>query len=228
VLRSVLQASPLCHPVSENADADELFAVYDSVLRDIADRVAPPHNIRRRSGHLAPWFDGRCRQAHKDCRRLERRYRRTGTDDDRHRWVQAVQNRFQLYRIVKQEYWLDRLSQHERSSAPLWRSLSSLLGSKRDVAAPNDYTTEDFAAFFARKIDTVRLATADKPMPPPTADPIHCSLPAFYRLSEADVRRLIMSSAIKSSTLDPVPTFLLREFVIRQHTPTLRDVQLAW
>ena len=34
-----------------------------------------------------------------------------------------------------------------------------------------------------------------------------------WRLSEADVRRLIMSSAIKSSTLDPVPTFLSREFV---------------
>jgi len=67
--------------------------------------------------------------------------------------------------------------------------------------------------FFARKIDTVPAATADKPMPPPTADRVHCSLPAFHRLSEADVRRLIMSSAIKSSTLDPVPTFLLREFV---------------
>ena len=84
--------------VSENADVDELFAVYDSVLRDIADHVAPPQNIRRRSGHLAPWFDGRCRQARRECRRLERRYRRTGTDDDRHRWVffpepvPAVQN----------------------------------------------------------------------------------------------------------------------------------------
>ena len=116
-------------------------------------------------------------------------------------------NRFQLYRTVKQEYWLDRLSQHGRSSAPLWRSLSSLLGRKRDVAS------EDFASFFTRKIDTVRAATPDKPIPPPTADPVHCSLSAFHRLSEADVCRLIMSSAIKSSTLDPVPTFLLREFV---------------
>ena len=50
-----------------------------------------------------------------------------------------------------------------------------------------------------------------QPMPPPTAD--HCSLPAFRRLSEADVRRLVMSSEIKSITPDPVPTFLLREFV---------------
>jgi len=74
VLRSALQATPLSHPVSQNADVDELFAVYNSILREIADRVAPPHNVRRRSAHLAPWFDGRCRQARRDCRRLERRY----------------------------------------------------------------------------------------------------------------------------------------------------------
>jgi len=51
----------LCHPVPENVTVDELFAVYDSVLRDIADRVAPQHSIRRRPGRLAPWFDARCR-----------------------------------------------------------------------------------------------------------------------------------------------------------------------
>ena len=212
VLRSALQNSPLCHPVSEKADVDELFAVYDSVLTDIADRLAPLHSIRRRSGHLAPWFDDRCRQARRQCRRLERRYRRTGTDDDRRRWIEGVRNRFQLYRTVKQEYWLNRLSQHGRSSSPIWRSLSSLFGRKRDIAAPNDYTAEDFASFFARKVDTVRAATADKP-PPPSAAAAHCSLSTFHELSEADVRRLIMSSSIKSSTLDPLPTFLLREFV---------------
>ena len=31
-------------------------------------------------------------------------------------------------------------SQYGRSSAPVWRSLSSLLGRRRDVTAPNDYT----------------------------------------------------------------------------------------
>jgi len=50
----VIYVTLITSPVSENADVDELFAVYDSVLRDIADRVAPPHNIRRRCGYLAP------------------------------------------------------------------------------------------------------------------------------------------------------------------------------
>ena len=82
------------------------------------------------------------------------------------------------------------------------RSLSSLFGRNSDIAAPNEYTAEDFASFFARKVDTVRAATADKP-PPPSAAAAHCSLSTFHELSEADVRRLIMSSSIKSSTLDP-------------------------
>ena len=35
VLRRTLQDSPLCYPVPENVTVNELFAVYDSVLRDI-------------------------------------------------------------------------------------------------------------------------------------------------------------------------------------------------
>jgi len=53
------------------------------------------------------------------------------------------------------------------------------------------------------KIGTVRAATADRAMPPLTADPVHCSLSAFHHLSEADVPRLIIMSVIKLSTLDP-------------------------
>ena len=78
----------------ENFTVDKLFAIYGSILRDIADRVAPQHSIRRRSGRLAPWFDARCRQARRECRRLERRYRRSGAADDSRRWIEATRSRF--------------------------------------------------------------------------------------------------------------------------------------
>ena len=50
-----------------------------------------------------------------------------------------------------------------------------------------------------------------KPASPPEADATHCSLSVIRQLSEADVE--IMSSPNKSCTFDPVPAFLLREFV---------------
>ena len=90
---------------------------------------------------------------------------------------------------------------------------SSMLGRDRDVAAPTSHAAEDFATFFVKKVDTIRAATADRPTPPPAADGMHCSWSTFRQLSEAEVRGLITSSPMKSCTLDPVPTFLMKEFV---------------
>jgi len=82
-LRRALQNSALCQPVAEDADVDTLFSTYDQVLRDIADRSAPLHNVRRRADRRAPWFDDECRAARRDCRQCERRYRRSSDVVDR-------------------------------------------------------------------------------------------------------------------------------------------------
>jgi len=89
------------------------------------------------------------------------------------------------------------------TSRLLWRSLSSMLGRNCDVAASNEFTADDFATFFP----------ADKAAPPPKAGAVKCSPSAFHLLIQAEVRALIMMSPIKLCALDPVPTFLLREFV---------------
>jgi len=88
-----------------------------------------------------------------------------------------------------------------------------MFGRDRDVAALTSHTAEDFATFYAKKVDTIRAATADRPTPPPAADAAHCSWSTFRQLSAAEVRGLIMPSPMKSYTLDSVPTFLLKEFV---------------
>jgi len=40
------------------------------VLRDIADKLAPVHTVRRRPGRPTPWFDDECRAERRNCRRL--------------------------------------------------------------------------------------------------------------------------------------------------------------
>ena len=212
-LRRVLLDSPLCQPVSQLASADDLFAEYHNVLQDVADRVAPQHSLRRRVGRMAPWFDNGCRQARRECRRLERRYRRSRAADDRGRWIEAVRRKFGLYKSTKEAYWQHRLLQDGRSPAALWRSLSSVLGRDRDTSSTTDHTADGFADFFARKVETVREATSGAETPPATAAPASSSFQSFSACSPATVRRVVMTSPVKSCTLDPVPTFLLREFI---------------
>jgi len=148
----------------------------------------------------------------RNCRRLERRYRRTKSPADRRHWVEATRRRFQAYRAKKDEYWLDRLQQCGRSSQRLWRSLSSVLGQDRDVSGTTGHSADQFAVFFAKKIDDVRRSTAGLPSPL-VQQVTTSSLTAFRECTSADVRRLIMKSPVKSCSLDPVPTFLVHEFV---------------
>jgi len=74
-LRHALMDTPQCQPVASDATVNDLFSTYETVLRQVADSLAPQHALRLRIGRLAPWFDVDCRAARCNCRRLESRYR---------------------------------------------------------------------------------------------------------------------------------------------------------
>ena len=75
-----------------------------------------------------------------------------------------------------------------------------------------DHTADGFAAFFVRKIDAVRRDTSGLSTPPVLVL-ASSSLASFRPCTEAEVRRIVMTSPVKSCTLDPVSTFLVREFI---------------
>ena len=211
----LLKKSELSRPADVAHDVDQLFRTYESVLGNVADQLAPSHVVKRRLKRIAPWFDDDCRLCRtirRNCRRLERRYRLSLSPDDRSLWVEATWKRFQAYRVKRDEYWLYRLQQCGRSSGHLWRSLSSVLGRDCDVSRTTRYTADQFAAFFAQKINGVRKATTGL-LAPTVRLTTMSSFTAFEECTPADVRRLIMNSPVKWCSLDPVPTFLVREFV---------------
>jgi len=184
VLFTALTGSPLCCPVADDADVDELFAQYDDVLRDIADRLAPLHVICRPAARLAPWFDdASCRNARRQCRRLERHYRRTHKAEDRRLWFDATRSRFRLHRSKKEAFWLRRLSQQGRSPTLLWRSLSTTLG---DTSGTTGHMADDFVAFFRWKVDDMMAATAGQPAPT-VVDSTPSTLSSFRPCSEKEV-----------------------------------------
>jgi len=65
----------------------------DYALCDIADRLSPALTVHSCVQPLAPWFDSECREICRDCRRLERRYRRTKSDIDRSNFIAAQRHK---------------------------------------------------------------------------------------------------------------------------------------
>ena len=75
------------------------------------------------------------------------------------------------------------------------------------------HTADGFRAFFfVSKVDDVMDATAGQSLPP-VVNTARSSLPSFRSCTEAEVRRIIMTSPAKSCSQDPIPTFLCHEFV---------------
>ena len=155
-LSDAIKQSPLgCDPTSD--DPDELFKIYDTTLRSIADTFAPAHYVKSSSHPLTPWFDADCRAARRNCRRLERRYRRTRGVADRNSWVMATKAKFELLRVKRDNYWLNRVATDGSSSARLWRSISDILGRhSKTPESVSPLTAEGFSEHFENKIATIR------------------------------------------------------------------------
>ena len=213
ILHRAIQESVLCQPVAAGADVDQLVDMYNSVLKNIADQLAPLHTVRRPLNRCAPWFDAECREARRICRRRERRYRKSGTSPARMHWIDSAHQRFQLYRKKKEAYWLNRLTRDGRSPVHLWRSLSSLLVRDRDLTGATEHTADGFADCFQRKVEAIRLRTEAASAPILSATATSSSLPSFRPVTCEEVRRIIMSSQAKSCFLDPIPTSVLLEFL---------------
>ena len=111
-------------------------------------------------------------------------------------------------------YWTERITEERGNSTKLWQSLSKIL--RRDdtskTTGSTKHTADNFIQFFEKKVESVRASTAHCPPPPAPSQPaVNSTLTELLLCSEEDMRRVIVASPTKSCTLDPIPTFLLKE-----------------
>ena len=85
----------------------------------------------------------------------------------------------------------------------------SLLGRDRNVLGTTDHTAD----FFAAKVNILPGKIQLVLSLPPVFVPASSSLSSFRLCTEIEVRRIVMSSPVQSSSLDPIPTFLVCEFI---------------
>ena len=81
--RSAILQSDLYSTSSKPLTAAEYFDRYDYVLRGLASEFVPVVKLARRIQRLAKWMDSECFNLRRHTRRLEKRYRRTLSEDDR-------------------------------------------------------------------------------------------------------------------------------------------------
>ena len=76
---------------------------------------------------LAPWFDSDWPVLCRECRKLERRYRRTERKVDHAAFFAALCNKHAKFATKQNQYWSEWTSADAGCSAKLWRSPSKIL-----------------------------------------------------------------------------------------------------
>ena len=111
-------------------------------------------------------------------------------------------------------YWNSQIIANQCSSKKSWKLLNNLMMRDRTNASspPVTITAETLSRFFQDKVGSVRDSTAGAKEP--TFVTNNCQIVTdFSTLTPADIRDVILESPPKSCSLDPIPTFLLREFL---------------
>ena len=163
---------------------------------------------------LSPWFDADCRAIQRNCRRLERCYRRTKSVQDRAAWTAAVRQKHVDFLEKKNSYWSSRLSNESRTPSKVWKSMAKILrrDANQSTPPPSVLTADAFLKFFSEKVESVRSATGGH-RPPEILLTAVSSLSNFRACTEDEAREIIMRSPSKSCSLDPIPTTILKECI---------------
>jgi len=219
-LRRALETSRLCTPLPVDTDVDQLFDTY-TVQRGAARHRRPPTSPTALHLNMLSVAGQVDRHRGSTLIVVPRAVTVIVSSDviTAHTTLTIVNAGCKLRATVlhciarkKEQYWSDRLLSCGRASAPLWRSLSPMLGRDRNLTGSTGHTVGGFAEFFKKKIDDIRSSTANLPASQ-VGSRATSTLASFRPFTEAEIRRIITKSPPKSSSLDPVPTFLLLEFI---------------
>ena len=151
----------------QDEPADHLFDIFQREMTVIIDRLLPLRPSRMRTRPLSPWFDGECFTLRRQARRLERVFRRSGLAADRAAWVKFVRTMHRRHREKEGQYWESMIKSSSGDPRHLWSTFKDLLGSSGATSspAPPPFSADEYANFYATKINAVRRDTADSPSP---------------------------------------------------------------
>ena len=194
-------------------DPNELVEKYNTVLRNLLDKHIPVQTKSVTVRPLAPWYNQDISDTIILKKKAERTWLKSRDPYDKDIFCQLRNSVTNKIKSAKKSYFQEKISSAQNSQQSLFKCVNELLKTKKKAVLPNnipdDKVANELSSFFTGKIEKIYANFDDsQPVLPPT------SIPALHSFSPAtcdEVRKLILSSASKSCSLDPIPTYLLKE-----------------
>jgi len=201
---------------------DDYLNQLESTVTGILDEMAPIRRGSRAGGRMAArWLDPEAVAAKKLRRRLERRWKKFGSEPDRIAYRAACHRANTLINSSRNRYRCQRVVEAGKDTRRVWSAVKNLLCTNhRDTTTASTEADSSFcsalAAFFVNKVRNIKSAIssalADQQFDPLSSDQ-PCSgesMSEFTLVTETEVARLLRSMPSKSSPLDFIPTSLIK------------------
>ena len=196
--------------------AADLYDQYISDLGGVLDGHAPLI-CQRAKKTPAGWLSDSYHRAKSIRRQFERMWRKDRSQLSRSRLCRQIAQCNAIINRDKAEYYSTIISDNSHDPKKLWHTLRHVLDKGQEMTLPPHQSEKSlankFASFFHQKIKRIRdmfTASLTVVIPPMSTPP---NLPRFNEVSENKVLKIIKNSPTKSCLLDPVPTFLLKDYV---------------
>ena len=192
---------------------DDLAEAYSTTLTSLIDQYAPRTVVQKHYRPITPWFNAACRAEKRKARCLERIYRRTESTEDRSNWTSRLRSCQEFYQQTQSAYWQVLITNSSGDARKLWNTLSAVMGRNRGCSRFNLISQ----LVLSRGSSTIRLVTF-RSSTAGAASPDYSAfhdrgMDEFSQLSVDDVVRLVKDSPSKACSLDPVPTWLVKQLI---------------
>lgn len=196
-----------------NTTPDGLYQQYHDTLSSLLDKHAPLQSRRLKKRPGVP-HNSKIIQAKKDKRRLERKWRQCKSPYNRSRFRQQINYCNNLLRAEKYKLYSDKISASSNDPKKLWKEINHILHKSPEPTLPNHDSlsslVEMFSTYFIDKIDNIRAQFSTGGTKPQCRGSKSTALfTTFQQVCESEIAKLIRVSPVKTSSLDPIPTFLL-------------------
>jgi hypothetical protein len=228
--QSLLLQEPATH-------LNELLTQYDTVLRELLEKHAPLKTRVMTERPLTCWYTPEIDGAKKLRRKLERRWRCSGLTVHREAYQAQRDVVNKLLKNGKTAFYKKQVEDCGGDQKALFRVVQKLLKPHHTQHLPSysslEEITERFSTFFTSKIENIRdkLDTAATPschvLPSPASCHVAPELTHLLPLTTEEITKIILKSPTKTCSLDPWPTWLLKDFIDILIFPITKIVNLS-
>ena len=211
--------------ITDNGNVNDMLNAYNTTVTDCLDTYAPRRTFQQSTRLRRPWFNDDILSARRSRRKAERKWRKHPSDVNRTAFEAANKLVNDQIVLAKEAYLHEKLD--DADSKTIFQTVNNLLNKDSRPLPAHDSPAilgTRFADFFATKILNIRNELASR-IPPNTAnesvnDNAEMTFSTFDVISEATLKAIMMKMSSTSCSLDPQPTWLVKNN-LDCHVPAL-------